>query len=79
MDSDPFKAFECSYRYKGKLWGFELLAKDFDDAAARLQALTFGKVEGVIIGKVPVSAGPFIKAIVAARNFFHYLFAPPFP
>ena len=65
--------FTCSYRYKGSEWSFEFPAEDFEDANARLAALTLGagKVDGILKGTIPASlpaGGLLVRAIVFLRN-----------
>lgn len=59
-----------SYRFEGADWGFEIVARDADEAKARLKALAWAKYDGVLVARI--SAGPgvgwFVRAAVAVRN-----------
>lgn len=68
---DEWPTFVCTYRYKDKDWGFDIVARDFDDARQRLAALgTWGKVDGVLYGTIPATpaSGLYVRALVFLRN-----------
>ena len=48
VNERPFKTFVCSYNYNGCRWGLDLMAEDFEDAQARLQAIAMGTVDGLL-------------------------------
>jgi hypothetical protein len=57
------KTFLFSYAYKGSQWGFEIPAKDADDARARLDAIKArGKYDGELVFQVP--APGFVERLV---------------
>ena len=69
---DRFRTFECSYRYKGKFWALRIKATSFEDAKARLSAISFATVDGVDPIDIPVYMGPLAKVLCWLRNL-----APP--
>jgi len=75
MSDSPDKSFDtflCSYRYKGQLCGFDIIARDFEDAEARLAAIHFnGKVDGRLKAVIPAStpaSGLIVRMLVWWRN-----------
>lgn len=53
MADDPFKTFICSYPFQGGQWGFEIKARSFEEAQARVKAIGWGKVDGELMMKLP--------------------------
>jgi hypothetical protein len=66
--SDQFKRYLVSYRHDGGDWNIELPALNLEDARQRLGKLTFARVEGEIVAKVPGAFGPFAALAAAVRN-----------
>lgn len=64
------KRFLVSYRHDGGSWNVELPADNLEDAQRRLSQLTFGRLEGEIVAKVPGALGPFAALAAAVRNSF---------
>lgn len=59
------KTFLFQYRHEGHSWCFDLPARDFDDAHARLAAIAAtGTVDGILVATLPAALGPL--AIVGA-------------
>lgn len=57
----------------GSQWSFYLAAGDFEDAEARLAAISFGgKVDGQQMCTIhcPEPASSFVKLVILLRNFF---------
>jgi hypothetical protein len=55
--SEPkFKTYLCEYGHDGARWCVEVKAASREDAAARLKAMAFARVEGEVVlsGKVPL-------------------------
>ena len=69
---EQFKMFTCSYRYDGKEWSVDFPATSFADAEARLSALHFGKVDGVLTDTIPagLGVGIFVRVMTWLRNAF---------
>lgn len=63
-----FKTYLVSYRHDGAQWNIELPATSLADAEQRLSQLTFGKVDGEIIAKIPGSMGPLAMLLTRLRN-----------
>ena len=62
VEDKKFKTYLYSYRYKGKEWGGDIMAEDFEDAQARLSAIHFATVEGELKATIP--ANPFMATIL---------------
>ena len=69
-EDKQFKMFTCSYRYAGKEWSVDFPATSFADAEARLSALHFGKVDGVLTDTIPagLGVGIFVRVATWLRN-----------
>lgn len=50
--TDGFQTYEIEYGYNGKRWSLQIRAQSFEDAEARLRALSFGKVCGLLVSEV---------------------------
>jgi hypothetical protein len=66
-----FKRYLVSYRHDGGEWNIELPATCPDDARRRLGQLTFGRLEGEIVSKVPSALGPFAALATFIQNVRH--------
>lgn len=66
--SDGFQTYLVSYRHEGQEWSLELPATSFEDARRRLSMLALGRVDGVMVAKVPAPLGPIAVALAAIRN-----------
>ena len=64
------KRYLVSYRHDGGSWNIELPADSFEDAQRRLSQLTFGRLDGEIVAKVPGGLGPLAALATAVRNRF---------
>ena len=70
MDNMNLRTFLVSYNHDGARWSLEIKARDFSDAKARLNALTFASIDGELIRRVPASLGPIAIISTAVRNAF---------
>lgn len=68
-----FKTYLVSYRHDGAQWNIELPATSQEDAERRLSQLTFGRVDGEIVAKIPASAGPLVMLLTRLRNLWRLL------
>ena len=66
--NDVSKTFLVRYRHEGAEWGFDLMARDLDDAKARLSQLALGRIDGELVMRVPAATGPLAALIVGIRN-----------
>lgn len=48
------RTFLCDYSYAGSRWSVEIVATSFEDAEARLRALSRGKVAGEVQAVIPM-------------------------
>ncbi len=71
--SEEYKTFICSYRYAGKEWTVDFPATSFEDAEARLSAMHFGKVNGILMATIPAGPGVgfVVRAVTWLRNMCH--------
>lgn len=51
---ETFKTYLFEYRHNGARWGFEIKARDREDAEARLKALAWAKYQGEGVAKLSV-------------------------
>jgi hypothetical protein len=70
------KTFLIRYRYDGAEWGFQLPARDFDDAKARLARLSFASIDGELMTTLPAAIGPLAALLTGVRNTLHRLLSP---
>ena len=73
MDVSPepeYRLFTCSYTYQGQKWGLDIYATSFEDAEARLSAIHFGTVDGVVEATIPAypGAGVYVRAVTWLQN-----------
>ena len=78
MDERKFKTFAVRYRHDGAEWGFELPARDLQDAKARLARLAYASVDGELVLTLPAATGPLAATVAALRNVFCRLLGRPF-
>jgi len=69
INSSEQKYYLCEYRYEGERWSFEITAKSWEDAEARLTRMAYGNVVGEVEAVLPVQLGLWAKLWVWARNF----------
>ena len=64
------KEYACSYYHDAVHWGFELHAYSLEDAEARVKRLSYAKVDGEIVAKIPARLGGVARLITSAKNLF---------
>jgi hypothetical protein len=65
---DEYKTFAVRYRYDGAEWGFQLPARDLQDAKARLARLSYATIDGELVMTLPATTGPLAAIVTALRN-----------
>lgn len=70
MSEQPYRTFLFNYRFDGRDWGFEIKAKDADEARERVKVMSLARYEGVLVARLPVALGFVAKFTVACRNVF---------
>jgi hypothetical protein len=82
-DDAGYKQFGCYYRYKGAQWGFDIYARDWDDAEARIAALAAtAEIDGETIAEIPCTragvrtTGTIVQAVCNAANALRRVFHP---
>ena len=61
MDDDT-REYTCSYPHQGARWVLSVHADSPEDAAARLRAIgAWGRVDGVLVARIPVPAGSMVR------------------
>ncbi|MCT8268485.1 hypothetical protein NYQ83_14480 [Afifella sp. JA880] len=63
-----------SYRFQSRSYTVDIVAKDADEAKARLKALAWAEYDGVLVARVPAAIGPLARLTIAFRNAAHALF-----
>lgn len=48
------RTYLASYNHEGLRWNLEIQARDWDDAQARLSRISFAKLDGEVVAKIPV-------------------------
>ncbi|WP_026379437.1 hypothetical protein [Afifella pfennigii] len=64
-----------SYRFEGRSYTVDIVAKDAEEAKARLKALAWAEYDGVLVARVPAAMGPLARLAVAFRNATHAFFS----
>jgi hypothetical protein len=80
-DDDGYKQFGCYYRYKGAQWGFDIYARDWEDAEARIAALTTtAEIDGETVAEIRCQSadvrttGIIIQTVCNMANSLRRLF-----
>ena len=66
---DGFKTYLVDYEHEGKQWMFELPARNWDDAEARLASIMTAHVAGEGWRQFSVRMGFLVKGLVRFLNF----------
>ena len=68
--SDQYATHLFSYRFNGREYTVDIVAKDAEEAKERLKALAWAKYDGILAARIPntVGAGLLARLTVAARN-----------
>ena len=64
-----FKVYLVDYEYDGKLWSFDLPAKSWEDANARLASIMMAHVAGELVCTIPACGGFLVRPLVYLMNF----------
>lgn len=70
MKDKTFKKFVCAYHFEGCAWSFEIKARDFEEAEARLERIGLGRVDGELAFRVPGFLGWAVAPMVELLNWF---------
>jgi len=57
-----------SYRFNGREYTIDIVAKDADEAKERLRALAWAQYDGVLVARIPAGLGPLARIAAAIRN-----------
>ncbi|HWB46278.1 MAG TPA: hypothetical protein VG900_12615 [Hyphomicrobiaceae bacterium] len=63
-----------SYRFQGKTYTVDIVAKDEAEAKDRLKALAWAEYDGELVARMPAELGSMARLFVAARNIAHGIF-----
>lgn len=63
-----------SYRFKGKVYTVDIVARDEAEAKERLKALAWAEYDGELVARIPTELGPLARLAIAARNVVHTIF-----
>lgn len=75
---DSLQRFACEYGFGGARWGFDVYAKDWDEARQRVKAMGMGQVLGEHVATIPASVpgtGFIVNLVTRFRNWMR----EPFP
>ncbi|MGV1013712.1 MAG: hypothetical protein ACOYB4_01935 [Methyloceanibacter sp.] len=73
--SDKYDTHLFSYRFDGREYTIDIVAKDADEAKDRLKALAWAKYDGVLVARIPRGLGILARISVAVRNAYTAIFA----
>lgn len=59
MTEPAYKTFTCEYPFNGSKWGFEIKARSFEEAEARVKALGWATVNGELMMTIPAEVSVF--------------------
>jgi len=54
--SEKWADYTCSYRFDGSEWCVTIPARSHEEAEQRLKALSWGRVDGEIVARIPAWA-----------------------
>lgn len=57
-----------SYRFEGKTYTVDIVARDAAEAKERVKALTWAQYDGELVARVPATLGVPARIAVALRN-----------
>lgn len=57
---DDYRRFVGEYNFDGARWGIEIVAKDWDEAQARMKAVGMGTIIGSDAVTIPVPGGSWV-------------------
>jgi hypothetical protein len=66
--SDDYSTHLFSYRFNGREYTIDIIARDANEAKERLKALAWAKYDGVLVARVPAGLGILARVSVAVRN-----------
>lgn len=69
------KTYLFSYQFRGSKWSFEIMAKDAEEAEARVRELCNATLDGELIMSFPARTGWIARTAVHIRNFIADLFS----
>lgn len=73
MNDDTNKTFVVRYQHDGAEWGLRLLARDYDDAKARLLRLPYARIDGELMATMPATTGPLVVLFTGLQNAANWL------
>lgn len=74
--SNHYATHLFSYRFDGRQYTVDIVAKNESEAKERLNALAWAQYDGVLVARIPAGLGLFARLSVAIRNATNALFAP---
>ena len=66
--ADDFQTFIGTYRFDGEEWGFEVQARSWGEAQARVRAMGLGRIDGELAARIPAGPGWLAQLLCAVRN-----------
>lgn len=76
MNEADYKTYLFSYKHAGARWSFEIMAKDPQDAKARIAKLIYAEYDGQVFTKIPVSCGAIARLVAWIKTLFRHNLLP---
>lgn len=70
MSNTQYATHLFSYRYDGREYTVDIVAKDANEAKERLKALAWAKYDGELVARIPAETGPLARIAITVRNLF---------
>ncbi len=74
MNESTYATHLFSYRFNGREYTVDIVAKDADEAKERLKALVWAKYDGELVARVPAEVGTLARIAIALRNVIVAIF-----
>ncbi len=71
---DTYTTHVFSYRFEGREFTVDIIAKNEAEAKSRLKALAFARYDGRVVARMPIEVGPFVRIAVFLRNSYDAIF-----
>ena len=71
--SENYATHLFSYRFHGRQYTVDIVAKDAAEAKERLKALAWATYDGELVARIPSGLGILARISVAVRNATHRL------
>ncbi len=69
-EAQKYRTHLFSYKFNGREYTVDIVARDAAEAKERLKALAWAKYDGVLIARIPQGLGILARITTALRNVF---------